>query len=317
MGNTCIIGVISLLAVSATWSLETGYNHNISVSSHASPFLTSIVPLDLQHGVIVAKSEHFHLGNDAILKCSNKTWSEMIYTIWKINLDGIECQISSSNDNQNLNTCNDGKAMLNTSRGESYLRIPDFSNRDEGIYHCESVYKAGSYAANIDVSLIAPPSVSAWLEWEGSRRVAVCLAEGGKPAASISWSDKWNSTSTTTLNQDGVNKVESRLVLPEGIATGNLTCSVIHPSWEEVHMVTPGTLIPWRLVIISVGTISIIMAILGGLYFTRKHPCKIGPKTTSESKAPQPQDYVEEVEPYASYVQRVNSIYNSSADLFT
>ncbi|XP_014020352.1 cell surface glycoprotein CD200 receptor 1-A isoform X3 [Salmo salar] len=282
MGKTSIIGVISLLAVSASWSLETD-----------------------------ARSEHFHLGSNAILKCSNKTWSEMIYTIWKLNLDGIMCQISSSNDNLNLNTCNDGKAMLNTSRGESYLQIPGFSKRDEGIYHCESVYKAGSYTSNIDVSLIAPPSVSAWLEWEGSRQVAVCLAEGGKPAASISWSEKWNSTSTTTLNLDGFNKVESRLVLPEGIATGNLTCAVIHPSWEEVHMVTPEIFIPWRLVIISVGTISFIMAILGGLYFTRKHPCRISPK------APQSQDYVEEVEPYASYVQSVNSIYNSSADLFT
>ncbi|XP_029558650.1 cell surface glycoprotein CD200 receptor 1-A isoform X2 [Salmo trutta] len=289
MGKTLIIGVISLLAVSASWSLETGQ----------------------QHGVIDARSEHFHLGSNAILKCSNKTWSEMMYTIWKLNLDGIKCQISSSNDNLNLNTCNDGKAMLNTSRGESYLQIPGFSKRDEGIYHCESVYKAGSYTSNIDVSLIAPPSVSAWLEWEGSRQVAVCLAEGGKPAASISWSEKWNSTSTTTLNLDGFNKVESRLVLPEGIATGNLTCAVIHPSWEEVHMVTPEIFIPWRLVIISVGTISFIMAILGGLYFTRKHPCRTSPK------APQSQDYVEEVEPYASYVQSVNSIYNSSADLFT
>uniref|UniRef100_A0A4W5R719 Ig-like domain-containing protein n=1 Tax=Hucho hucho TaxID=62062 RepID=A0A4W5R719_9TELE len=281
MGKTWIIRVISLLAVSATWSLETD-----------------------------PRSEHFLLGNNAILKCSNKTWSEMIYTIWKINLDGIKCQISSSNDNQNLNTCNDGKAMLNTSRGESYLQIPGFSKRDEGIYHCESVYKAGSYISNIDVSLIAPPSVSAWLEWEGRRQVAVCLAEGGKPAASISWSEKKNSTSTTTLNLDGFNKVESRLVLPEGIAMGNLTCAVIHPSWEEVHMVTPETFIPWQLVIISVGTIS-IMAILGGLYFTRKHICRISPK------APQSQDYVEEVEPYASYVQSVNIIYNSSADQFT
>ncbi|XP_021434983.2 cell surface glycoprotein CD200 receptor 1-A isoform X1 [Oncorhynchus mykiss] len=311
MGKTWIIGVISLLAVSATWSLETGYNHNISVISHTSPFLTSTAPLGLQHGVIAARSEHFHLGNNAILKCSNKTWSEMIYTIWKIQLGGIKCQISSSNDNQNLNTCNDGKAMLNTSRGESYLQIPGFSKRDEGIYHCESAYKAGIYAANIDVSLIAPPNVFAWLEWEGSRQVAVCLAEGGKPAASISWSENWNSTSTTTLNLDGFNKVESRLVLPEGIATGNLTCAVTHPSWEEVHMVTPGIVIPWRLVIISVGTISFIMVILGGLYFTRKHPCRISPK------APQSQDYVEEVEPYASYVQSANLIYNSSAGLFT
>uniref|UniRef100_A0A4W5RFC3 Ig-like domain-containing protein n=1 Tax=Hucho hucho TaxID=62062 RepID=A0A4W5RFC3_9TELE len=319
MGNTWIIGVISLLAVSATWSLETGHNNHISVTSHTALPSTSITSTELR--MHVARSEHFHLGREVILTCCNKTWSEMIYTIWKIYRGGTECLISLGVDRQPHNSCNDGKVMLNTTSGESYLHIPEFSISDEGFYYCESVYRGGSNYENISVSVIAPPTVSAWLELEVRRRVAVCLAKGGKPAASISWRNPWNFTSTTTWKQDGSNRVESRLVLPEVIPTGNLTCDVRHPFWVEVHTVIPqipkGALELWLHVIISVVTISVIMATLGGLYFTRKHLCRISPATPSESKAPQSQDYVEEVEPYASYVQRVNSIYNSSADLFT
>ncbi|CAB1328930.1 unnamed protein product [Coregonus sp. 'balchen'] len=109
------------------------------------------------------------------------------------------------------------------------------------------------------------------------------------------------------------------MVLPEVITTDNLTCDVRHPSWVEMHnvtlQITEGDFIHLQQVIISMVTISVIMATLAGLYFTRKHLCRICPARPSESKPSQ--DYVEEVEPYASYVQRVNSIYNSSADLFT
>ena len=99
----------------------------------------------------VYRSEHFRVGSNITLQCSNKTWNEMIYTIWKIPTHEKLCQISSTEDGQNMNTCNDGKALCNTTNGESYLCIPEFSERDEGSYFCETVHKGGSYAAKIDV----------------------------------------------------------------------------------------------------------------------------------------------------------------------
>lgn len=78
----------------------------------------------------------------------------MIYTIWKIDRRGTVCQISSGDNDQPLDSCNDGKVMLNTTSGESYLRIPKFSISDEGFYYCESVYRGGSNSANIKVSVI-------------------------------------------------------------------------------------------------------------------------------------------------------------------
>ncbi|KAK6309713.1 hypothetical protein J4Q44_G00195940 [Coregonus suidteri] len=167
------------------------------------------------------RNEFVNLGSDVILKCINKTWSEIIYIILNLNLRGRECRIYSDFENRYQNTCNDSKLLLNASTGEPLLFIPEFSIRDEGKYQCEFVYKGGSHNAHIHVLAIAPPSVSSCLEWEGSKRVAVCLAKGGKPAASISWRNTWNSTSTTASaietihNQDGSYSVAGRLVLPD------------------------------------------------------------------------------------------------------
>ncbi|XP_019910109.1 cell surface glycoprotein CD200 receptor 1-A isoform X2 [Esox lucius] len=322
MSNIFMIEFISLLAVSATWSQDTGVNHNISASSHS--FLTSIVTTGRPPIIAVTRSVVAREGQDLNLMCSNKTWNEMIYTIWKINIDGSECQVSFDNQKE-LNTCNDGKQMHNSTRGESYLLIPQFSVRDQGVYHCESVYKGGINSQDITVTIIAPPEVKFQLEMIEGRRVAVCLVKG-KPAASISWRNTWNS-SITPQNTNDSNQVTSSLPLPEGVNTENLTCAVTHPFWNQEKMYLPTNETveatqdtrPWLLVSISVVTItiSVIMVTLGGLYFTRKHLCRIRAATPSVSKAPQPQDCVEEVEPYASYVQRVNSIYNSSAELFT
>ncbi|KAK1902561.1 Cell surface glycoprotein CD200 receptor 1-A [Dissostichus eleginoides] len=71
---------------------------------------------------------------------------------------------------------------------------------------------------------------------------------------------------------------------------------------------------PWLYIL----TVVVIIVFLAGvLFFAQKklwRRCKLS--ESSPSKSPPTED-VEEVEPYASYVQRVNSIYNSSADLLT
>ncbi|KAM6986720.1 cell surface glycoprotein CD200 receptor 1-A [Aplochiton taeniatus] len=254
----------------------------------------------------------------------------MLFTIWKIDLnDGERCELGSSNDDHNHSSCNDGKVLLNTSNGAVHLHIPHFTKRDEGVYSCESAYIGGVYSAHINVSLIAPPNVSAWLEREGNQQVAVCLAAGGKPAASVVWRGLGNSSAATVQIRRYPNgSVESRLVLPGNMTSGNLTCAVSHPSWTEEHTqrleIHREASMPLSAVVIAVVIISVITTIsFGGVfYLKRRNPafvrycCLSKAAEQPELKSP-PVGEVEEVEPYASYVQRVNSIYNSSADLFT
>ncbi|KAM7407245.1 hypothetical protein PAMA_003123 [Pampus argenteus] len=182
----------------------------------------------------------FNLGSDANLTCSNKTWGEMLYVIWEIDLKHKSCKISRGVEGGNENSCNDGKSLHNTTRYQSYLHIPNFSKDDVGVYSCESPYGGGLDEYAIHVSITVPPSISAWLELKDNKMVAVCKAERGKPAANISWSHTENSASLETQRDfDGLFTVESRLEVPESMDTKNLSCIIRHPYWETQKILEP------------------------------------------------------------------------------
>ncbi|XP_075963191.1 cell surface glycoprotein CD200 receptor 1 [Anarhichas minor] len=260
----------------------------------------------------------FNQGSEVNLTCSNKTWNEMLFVIWEIRFQTKkECRISFNNGT-NDDSCNDGKSLRNTSSALSYLHIPNFSDTDEGRYKCESVYTGGNDNHAIHVAIIVPPRISAWLYHKDNKLVAVCKAERGKPAANISWSHMGNESSVENYS-DGFFTVESRLELPEGMDTENLSCVIQHPNWTEKRILVlklEKGYFPWLYVLIVV---VIIVILAGFLFLARKKIITLRrcqPSDTSPSKSPPAED-VEEVEPYASYVQRVNSIYNSSAEFFT
>ena len=102
------------------------------------------------------RNSTFKLGSDVNLTCSNRTWNETMFVIWNINLkiQPEVCKIAFDLLEKSIDTCRDGKSMRNTSSGQSYLHIPNFSNNDVGIYKCESIHKGGSDAQNINVNII-------------------------------------------------------------------------------------------------------------------------------------------------------------------
>ncbi|XP_034417230.1 cell surface glycoprotein CD200 receptor 1-B isoform X2 [Cyclopterus lumpus] len=274
---------------------------------------------EARSGVTVVRHVAFIRGSEVNLTCSNKTWNDMIFVIWNITLQTKKnCQIGYSNG-KSVDFCKDGKSLRNTSSALSYLHISKFSDSDEGLYKCHSVYKGGIDHYAIHVAIIVPPSTSAWLDRKDNKMVAVCRAERGKPAASITWSLTGNISSKET-SSNGFFTVESRLELLEGMDTENLSCVIRHQNSTEKIMSFAlkheKGYPPWLYVLI-VGVIIVLLA--GFVFFAQKkiitlRRCR--QSDTSASKWPPAED-VEEVEPYASYVQRENSIYNSSADLTT
>ncbi|KAM3607765.1 uncharacterized protein V6R79_013511 [Siganus canaliculatus] len=261
----------------------------------------------------------FNESSDANLTCIDKTWNETIYIIWKIKSKVSECKISLSEQGKSEDTCNDGKSLRNTSSSQSYLHIPNFSADNVGEYNCEFAYKGGNENILINVDIRVPPHISAWLEVNDNKTVAVCKAEGGKPAANISWSH----TGNVSQEQEG-STIESRLELSEGVDAGSLRCVISHPYWkEDQHLVpTPKQQKQKKQgnALLACIFIAVVIVVLftGFVFFAQKKQIfrRFQQSNPSESKSAPVED-VEEVEPYASYVQRVNSIYNSSADLFT
>ncbi|XP_029967919.1 cell surface glycoprotein CD200 receptor 1 isoform X2 [Salarias fasciatus] len=254
----------------------------------------------------------FDAGSQVNLTCSKTMSNRTIYVIWRVKLKNKECYISIEN-NQTVDKCLDGKSLQH-----SNLLIPNFSTEDVGVYKCEFVYSGGKEDHIIDLSIIVPPQTHAWLESKNNKMVAVCKAERGNPAANISWSHTGNVLSYEALPQaDGFVTVESRLELPEDTDVGNLSCAVSHPSWVQARIVMPqaeNANFPWLYIVIAVVIVTAIF--VGSASFALKAWRRSRQADVPPSKLP-PTEYVEEVEPYASYVQRVNSIYNSSADLFT
>ncbi|KAM8749065.1 cell surface glycoprotein CD200 receptor 1-B-like [Acanthopagrus schlegelii] len=209
----------------SVYGLGPGSYHNPSASFNDS---------SIGDGDVVRHSA-FNEGSDVYLTCSNKTWNETLYVIWTIQLKyRNECQISSDDGGRGVDTCNDGKSLTYTSSTQSYLHIPDFTNGDEGVYKCESVYKGGSKRYEINVAITVPPRTSAWFEQQDKKMVAVCKAERGKPAANILWSHARNISDVKTSSEpDGFFTVESRLKISEGMDTENLSCTIRHPYWRE------------------------------------------------------------------------------------
>ncbi|KAF4109359.1 cell surface glycoprotein CD200 receptor 1-A isoform X2 [Onychostoma macrolepis] len=286
----------------------------------------------------VFKEQTFVPGNDVILQCGNATdikWNELIYIVWNISLQGRKCWLGFNGLSPKLDdTCNDGKRLFNTSHGVSIV-IPKISIQDEGFYSCDVSYKAGSYILNMSVSVT---NVATQLDSENSQRIAVCHSIFKQKAPTLHWEPAINfSSNTSSVKKHGMfSMMENRVYLPANANNSELTCVATYTS-ESGSVQQKSTLnlttgvsnqkspFPWKIMAISVGSVCFILVFLAVVCTLRRKLsdlsalkmlcCKSKISTPAEDKPPQPVD-VEEVEPYASYIQRVNSIYNSSAELF-
>ncbi|KAF7215671.1 cell surface glycoprotein CD200 receptor 1-A [Nothobranchius furzeri] len=266
----------------------------------------------------VNRKQVFNLGSSVNLTCSSRTWKDTLYVIWNLDLKHKTCRISYCNEGENVDTCNDGKLLQNTTAGQSYLHIPNISADDVGLYWCESVYVGGNDNYKINVTITVPPTLSAWLERRGNEMLAMCRAEGGYPAANISWSLTGNSESVKTLpGSDGFVTVESELELLEGMNPENLSCIVRHQSWDQERSLVPqpregqDSAREYKLWIflLVIGVLFVLLAAFIVLVLKKVKLSRRCQHVDTPNKSPTIED-VEEVEPYASYVQRVNSIYN-------
>nr|XP_061799765.1 cell surface glycoprotein CD200 receptor 1-A-like [Nerophis lumbriciformis] len=250
----------------------------------------------------------FNVGSEVELNCNHT--EDLVYVIWKIKLEGgKQCQVGINLSNgKKDDTCGDSTSLEKASEAHYYLRIPEFTERDVGLYKSEMVFNGGMHTCSITLSITVPPRISSWLEWSDDGTLAICKAEGGKPAANITWRHVGNSSSAETRRASGY--VESRQKLHEN--NGDVMCVVKHPFWSEEKILIPVhkkgvSNVVWILLVISV--LVMLAAFLLVIYKkqTILRRCLLSNRSPSKSEQT---EAVEEVEPYECYVQRVNSIYN-------
>ncbi|XP_052003906.1 cell surface glycoprotein CD200 receptor 1-A-like [Xyrauchen texanus] len=285
----------------------------------------------LESKLTVFKAETFVEGHNVNLTCGNSEvkWNELIYITWNISLKSRKCFIGME-PSRLESSCNDGKMHLKHSNGVS-LFIYNISKEDEGFYSCDISYREGTYAQTVNVSVIVPNLVSKQ-EFKNGQWYVVCEAKYEQSAPTLHWEPALHITQNTSIIKNGnVHFVENRVYLRDVVNVSNLTCVANYPNWQQ-H-ITPDLRkpavsdhkFPWEIIAIAVGSVCFIIVFLAVVYvLCRKLNklsvlkmlcCKSKISTPAKDKPIQPHD-VEEVEPYASYIQRVNFIYNSSAELF-
>ncbi|XP_047457733.1 cell surface glycoprotein CD200 receptor 1 isoform X2 [Mugil cephalus] len=295
------------------WSINPGTNENTPVNFTASS--SSTIKL------YVNRYENYKVESEVNLTCSNKTWTETMYVIWKIQMKNKNCTISFDSEGRSENTCGDGKSLRNTS-AQSYLHISKLSADDEGVFMCESVYTGGNDNFKIHVNITVPPSIHAWFERKDNKMVAVCEVVGVNPASNISWSYAGSTLNANETSLCTKMQCSSRLELPEGMAAENLSCSVRHPFWEQEKILKPElkkgqasahwtgktSYSFWLWILIAAAGFAVLAGVV--LFAQKIMMLRQSQQSDSLSKFAKTED-VEDVEPYASYVQRVNSIYNT------
>ncbi|KAJ0070388.1 hypothetical protein NL108_007749 [Boleophthalmus pectinirostris] len=265
------------------------------------------------------KFSSFRLGEEAKLTCGDvaKAYNTTIYVIWTLKLQNKECHIRCDDKGDNEDTCKDKKALRNSTDGQLILHIPQFSYSDVGNYSCDYAYEGGSNFFIHVINITAPPIVSSLIEERGDRRVVVCRAERASPAANISWTVAGNVTTKTEWDPDGLVTVESSVEVNTLEEAQNLSCTITHPYWNKsrnfrpnkTQILKPNSISQAIRHLAVRATIGISVVFCLALLFLAVKKV-IDLRMNQRASKPSRMDDVEEVEPYASYVQRVNSIYN-------
>nr|XP_015219005.1 PREDICTED: cell surface glycoprotein CD200 receptor 2-like isoform X2 [Lepisosteus oculatus] len=272
--------IIKILCYFAALSVVIhGNAANVTEEKLQSTPITSTKPL----GVMEHRSEIVELDRSVDLMCTNQTWNNTIFIVWKKKKGGIEeCNIAKRTSELEVNSCNDGKRIQNRQNG-TFLHIPHFQYKDEGIYYCEVVYQGGLHASQINVSARVPPKIN--LVYDITQKMATCTAANSKPAANISWIGVSNWTEKTTKNPDHTYTVESSASIPDNTSLQSVSCVVEHPVWKEDLHKTLGlplenlglsfSSFPLTWTIISVSLSSLVGLSLAVSFFVRNHLSKI------------------------------------------
>ncbi|XP_074784287.1 cell surface glycoprotein CD200 receptor 1-A-like [Athene noctua] len=256
------------------------------------------------------------VGSSCVLTCSPKTNATMV--TWKIMPKvGGHCALGYRADQNKTDrtNCSDRINWKFRPDRDPTLEIRQVEIAHEGDYICELVKTEGNFHKTYHLTVLAPPRLTLYCDDHG---VPVCQAAAGKPPAQISWVLESTSTPREEAHDNGTVTVLSKFTAHSTNRT-NTTCIVSHPAGNQSKSIAcrpPGNesvnphvyIIPCFLSIITSMTL---------IYCFKLHSNRLCHKTKPPETAPthSPQDDTAEVEPYTTYVQKENIIYNSVSDL--
>ncbi|XP_008500874.1 cell surface glycoprotein CD200 receptor 1 isoform X1 [Calypte anna] len=264
------------------------------------------------------KSVPVTIGNSIVLLCNPKP--NVTTVTWKIGPKvGGPCTLGYRADQNKTDrtNCSDSMNWKYRPDWDPALEIRQVGIAHEGEYTCEVAGPDGYFTDTYHLSVLVPPRLSLFCDDLGN---PTCEAVAGKPAAQIFWASGGNSTSKLEGHDEGTVTVLSKFrAYSTSTKLTNTTCIMSHPAGNQsksIDCYPPGNNDSTLLACIISGLLSIIIFMAVIYYFKLRGDRKCY-KTEPPEAAPTHslQDDTMEVEPYTTYVQKENIIYNSVSDL--
>lgn len=249
------------------------------------------------------------------MTCPNRTNISMV--TWKINpKTGHQCTLAYliDKDSTGKTNCSDRINWRSRPDWDQALEIQQVGKADEGNYTCEVVNADGNFHRLYHLTVIVAPRMALYCDDYGN---PVCEAETEKSAAEISWVPESNSTPRADSHDNGTVTVVSWFAA-RSTNGKNPTCIVSHATLNETKSINCSS--SYRDLILCIAIILsflIIITFMAVIYYLKLHGCRFCHRSKPPDIIPtySSQDDTVEVEPYTTYVQKENVIYNSVSDL--
>nr|XP_045363130.1 cell surface glycoprotein CD200 receptor 1 [Camelus bactrianus] len=152
-----------------------------------------------------------------------------------------------------------------------------------------------------------PPEVTLVQSKDGT---AVCKAAAGKPAAQISWTPERACTTVQEPWGNGTVTVQSTCHW-EGHHVQNVSCSVSHLTGNKslTIQLNQGTRIEHLRILYITSPVFIVLVIVGSIWLLKIHGCR---KCKLKKTEPTPVVEEDEMQPYASYTEKNNPLYDTT-----
>ncbi|KAM7032235.1 cell surface glycoprotein CD200 receptor 1-A-like [Passerculus sandwichensis] len=259
------------------------------------------------------------VGNSSVLNCSFK--GNITLLKWTITpkAGGLCTLVYRADKNKtHRTTCSDNINLIFRADLPPALEIWQVGLAQEGNYSCDVASAEGNFHKRYHLTVQAPPRLSLSCDEQGS---PVCEAAAGKPPAQLSWAPEGSSTAEERCHDNGTVTVLSKFTACSTSVTSVTTCMVSHPAgnWSQSIACCPSEKIVTNVFLYAciITCVLIIITLLAVIYYFKLHGDRSCHRTKPPEIAPihSQQDDTMEVEPYTTYVQKENVIYNSMSDL--
>nr|KAF6377481.1 CD200 receptor 1 [Myotis myotis] len=246
-----------------------------------------------------------------VLSCPSILLRNVVITTWEIFLrDKPPCIRAYRRDtNETTETNCTDKRMTWPDRPDQIpaLQIDPVAITHEGHYRCTVATPDGNFQHVYQLQVLVAPEVTLF---QSENRSVVCKAVAGRPAARISWMPAGDCVSDYEYWGNDTVTVQSTCHWADGNVC-IVSCSVFHETgnWSRYIELNPGAKTSKTLIILYSILPVIIVVIVGFVWLLKIIGCR---KYKLKKTEPTPGVEEDEMQPYASYTEKSNPLYDTT-----